>query len=151
MNHRYPDGLDCAWITSDRNGNIGAFFTAGVGPIPTHALDQAALAVEDIEERLWDLPSTSSGRLLVTVKRPDDFIAMAERGFFVYDWSDVHRVSRDMLHAYEAMAVPLRPITTRALPEDLAVLSVHLRLSEVVFAHERLVDVRKYLPCREVA
>jgi hypothetical protein len=91
----YPGQIDCVWIASDRDGHVGAFVTAGVGPIPELALNSAEpLLVEDIEEAILKLPKVSDCRLLVSIPRPDSFIDMAERGLFVYDWSDVHRTTR---------------------------------------------------------
>jgi hypothetical protein len=84
----YPDGVDCVWVAFDRDGHLGAFVTGGSGPIPVHLLAPGLLAVEDIETRLALLPRVSAAGLLVQIKRPDDFVAMAERGLFVYDWSD---------------------------------------------------------------
>ena len=41
----------------------------------------------------------------VGVPRPDDFVELAGRGLFVYDWTDIHRKRKDYLHAYELVAV----------------------------------------------
>ena len=91
----YPTGLNSVWIAKDRNGHLGAFVTGGIGPIPDRALNRDFLAVEDIEEAVCKLPLVSDSRLLVTMKRPDAFVAIAKRGFFVYDWRDVHRTERE--------------------------------------------------------
>ena len=45
----YPEGIDCVWLASDREGRVGAFITAGVGPIPAEALSSVYMPVEDIE------------------------------------------------------------------------------------------------------
>jgi hypothetical protein len=103
----YPDGLDCVWLASDRNGQLGAFVTAAVGPIPISALSGTSLPFGDVEEAICELPPVSDVRLLVQMKRSDDFIAMAQGGVFVYDWSDVHRTMRESIHAYELIAMPL--------------------------------------------
>src|SRR5215472_14947016 len=91
----YPINLDCVWIASDRDEHCAAFVTAGVGPIPALVLNNTAKSVliESIWEAILRLPKVSTCRLLVSVPRPDSFIAMAERGLFVYDWSDVHRTT----------------------------------------------------------
>ncbi|MHA6832588.1 hypothetical protein [Ralstonia pseudosolanacearum] len=145
----YPDGIDCVWIASDRNGHLGAFITAGVGPIPAEALKSVYMPVEDIEGQLCLLPIISQAELLVSVKRPDDFIDLAERGVFVYDWTDINRTARDALRVYEPVAVPTRPITTNSLPDDLAALAKVLELADVVFSTKTAVDIRAQVSCAE--
>ncbi len=107
------------------------------------------MPVEDIEGRLCQLPPVSQVQLLVSVKRPDDFIDLAERGVFVYDWTDINRTAREALRVYEPVAVPTMPITASSLPSDLAALAKVLRLADVVFAASGTVDVRAHLSCAE--
>lgn len=145
----YPEGIDCVWLASDREGHVGAFITAGVGPIPAEALSSVVMPVEDIEGRLCQLPPVSQVQLLVSVKRPDDFIDLAERGVFVFDWADINRTAREALRVYESVAVPTKPITASSLPSDLSALAKALRLADVVFAANEPVDVRAYLSCAE--
>ncbi|MBL8297959.1 MAG: hypothetical protein JNN30_06360 [Rhodanobacteraceae bacterium] len=148
MNLRpYPEGIDCVWLASDREGHLGAFITAGIGPIPVVALDAGNMPVEDVEEQLCQLPPVSQAQLLVSVNRPDDFIDLAERGLFVYDWTDVNRTGRDALHAYEPVAVPSKPIAVSSLPSDLAAFAETLRLRNVVFSAGGIVDIRVHLSC----
>ena len=146
----YPEGIDCVWLASDQEGHLGAFITAGIGPIPVAALDPSHMPVEDIEERICQLPLVSQARLLVSVKRPDDFIDLAERGLFVYDWTDINRTAREALHVYEPVAVPSTPITASSLPSDLAALAKILRLADVRFTASDAVDIRAHLSCAEV-
>jgi hypothetical protein len=145
----YPQGLDCIWLASDREGHVGAFITAGVGPIPVEALSSVYMPFEDIEGRLCQLPPVSQAQLLDSVKRPDDLINLAERGVFVYDWTDIHRTAREDLRVYEPVAVPTKPITVSSLPSDLAALAKVLRLADVVFAAGEAVDIRAHLSCAE--
>ena len=145
----YPEGLDCVWIGSDREGRVGAFVTGGEGPIPARALLSHRLSVEDIEGRLSELPSVTFATLLVPLSRPDDFVELARRGFFAYDWTDVHRTSSEALHAYEQIAVPGTPISARELPADIAALLEGMVLN-VSFAQDAKIDVTKYLDCRRV-
>lgn len=143
----YPEGIDCVWLASDRDGHLGAFVTAGVGPIPAEALDSAYVSVEDIEGQLCQFPTVSQVQLLVSVKRPDDFIDLAARGMFVYDWTDINRKAHEALGVYEPVAVPIAPITIASLPSDLAALAKALRMADVVFAGGAAVDVRRQLRC----
>lgn len=145
----YPEGIDCVWLASDREDRLAAFITAGVGPIPLKAFNPACVPVEDIEGRLCQLPPVSQARLLVSVKRPDDFIDLAERGLFVYDWTDISRITREALQVYEPVAIPTMPITTASLPSDLATLAKVLRLDCLAFADGGCVDIRSHLSCAE--
>jgi len=63
----YPEGIDCVWLASDREGRGGAFITAGVGPISAEALSSVYMPVEDIEGHLCQLPPVSQVQLLVSV------------------------------------------------------------------------------------
>jgi hypothetical protein len=142
----YPEGSDCVWIGSDREGRVGAFVTGGEGPIPAGALLSHRLSVEEIEGRLSELPLVTSARLRVPLKRPDDFVALARRGFFAYDWTDVHRTTSEALHAYEQIAVPETPISARELPAEIAALLEGIVLN-VSFAQDTMIDVTKQLDC----
>jgi hypothetical protein len=143
----YPEGEDCVWIGSDREGRVGAFVTGGEGPIPAGVLLSHRLSVGEIEGRLGELPSVTSALLLVPLKRPDDFMELARRGFFAYDWTDVHRTSSEALHAYEQIAIPETPISAVELPAEIAALLEGITLN-VSFAQVTKIDVTKYLDCR---
>jgi hypothetical protein len=145
----YPDGVDCVWVASDRNDNLGAFVTGGVGPIPLQVLNRVFVSVEDIEVRLCELPKSSELRLLVSMKRPDDFICIAERGFFVHDWRDIHRTARESTHVYELIAVPLHPISVDALSEPLRTVAASVRFGSIAFVDGDALDVRALVECRE--
>jgi hypothetical protein len=56
----YPDGYDVVWLASDRLGQLAAFITAGVGPIPIWALDYPELSILDIEDSICGLPKSSN-------------------------------------------------------------------------------------------
>jgi hypothetical protein len=131
----------------DRDGRVGVFVTGGEGPIPADALLSERVSVEDIEARLHELPSITSAKLLVSLPRPDDFLNLAQRGLFVYDWTDVHRVAAAKLNSYELLAVPDAPIVAAQLSKDVAPLVEGMVLN-VSFAHERLIDVTQFLNCR---
>lgn len=149
MERPYPDGVDCVWLAADRDGHLGAFVTGGVGPIPVQALNSEYASINETEERICELPRVSSAQLLVVVKRPDDFIALAERGVFVYDWSDVHRPACESIHAYEPVAAPTKPITVDALPDEIAALVEGIRLERIAFADGQALDIRAHMNCRE--
>lgn len=141
----YPEGLDFVWLASDSRGHLGAFITAGMGPVPIAALDNAIPSIEDIENSLCQLPQITQARLLVSVKRPDDFIDLAERGLFVYDWTDINRTKNHSINAYEPVALPDTPIDINALPTDLASLAKTICLSKIDFSEGNALDIRKHL------
>lgn len=110
-NQIYPAGFDFVWIGRDEKGRLAAFVTAGGGQIPKSLLGKSGEMLCDIERAILDLPKVSGVKLHVEVPRPDDFIAMAERGFFVFDWRDVHRATKEESGCYELVATPLQPAT----------------------------------------
>ena len=143
----YPEGVDCCWLASDRIGQLGVFLTGGSGPIPAQLLLPPYL-LDDIEETILALPKASDIDLRVKVPRPDRFVALAERGFFVYDWSDVHRTEQ-YIDEYELMALPYRPLTLDLLPDSLLDTARAVRLGAVSFVSAWRVDVRAHMACRE--
>lgn len=143
----YPEDLDCGWIAADREGRVGVFVTGGRGPVPRVALLPERPPVEEIEFFLGALPSFTTARVVVQLKRPDDFVESAERGFFAYDWTDVHRAEREALGSYELIAAPDKPISIKELPKEITDLLQGIVL-DVSFTQERLIDVTKYLECQ---
>jgi hypothetical protein len=135
------------WVASDREGHVGGFVTAGVGPVPDEALREEFVPVEDVEGILRRLPKISTTRLLSAVKRPDDFVDLAERGVFVFDWADIHRSSVEAVKAYEAVAVPHHPIGVAELPGELVIVATALKFTELAFADWRQLQVCRYLKC----
>jgi hypothetical protein len=146
---RYPEGIDLVWLASDRNDHLGAFITAGAGPIPIQTLDRKSLQLTDIEGVICGMPQVPAARLLVSVPRPDSFAEMAERGVFVYDWSDVHRTTREAILAYEPVAAPTHPITVNMPPANLAEVAMGLKFAEVAFSSGQALDPRTYMRCLE--
>src|SRR5437763_1991523 len=86
----FPDGLYYAWLAVDAVGQIAVFTNAGRGPIPAAVLANRETA-DRAESLVATLPERGSCEMMVTMPRPDDFIAFARRGLFVYDWQDVNR------------------------------------------------------------
>jgi hypothetical protein len=143
----YPEDLDFGWIAADCEGRVGVFVTGGRGPVPRIALLPGRSRVEEIESLLDGLPSFTTAKAIVQLKRPDDFVEAARRGLFAYDWTDVHRSEREALGSYELIAAPDQPISVTDLPKEIADLLEGIVL-EVSFAQERLIDVTKHLECR---
>lgn len=143
----YPEGIDCCWLAYDRDGHLGVFVTSGRGPVPVPALLET-YPLDDIEERLLALPKASDIDLRVRMPRPNRFVAFAERGVFVFDWSDVHRTEA-YIDEYELVAFPYRPLTLDQLPDDLADAARSIRFNQIAFASAWRIDVRAHLTCRE--
>lgn len=145
----YPVGLDYCWLASDRVGQLGLFLTGGSGPIPMQApLPQDPL--DTIEKAILDLPKASDIERRVRTPRLGNFAALAERGFFVYDWSDVHRTEQ-YIDEYELIALPYRPVTLDQIPPGLADMARGVRLGAIAFASAWRVDLRAHMACREAA
>jgi hypothetical protein len=143
----YPEGVDRSWLASDREGHLGVFVTGGCGPIPVLALLRD-YPLDAMEEQLLKLPTTSDAHLPVRMPESSVFVQLAERGLFVYDWSDVHRTKAEQIGEYELTALPYRPLTLDLLSDDLADAARSVRFN-VAFQTAWLVNVRAHLPCRE--
>lgn len=139
----YPHALDCAWIASDRQGHVAVFITAGEGPIPPQALRGDFFPVNEVEPRVLGLGIRPDQAVtnLSDAPDPSSYIALAQRGVFVYDWTDFTR-SCESLNAYELLARPLLPITCADLPIDLREVAQAVNFPDVCFADSTLVAVK---------
>src|SRR5579864_3977466 len=144
----YPQGLDCVWLATDSDGHVGAFVSAGVGPIPERVLSYEHGVIEDIEKRLMLLPTISIAQPLIANDVPS-FVALAERGLFVYDWSDVHRTDKEATRTYEPVAVPVNPMAAADLPEQLRGFARCAIFDHCRFTDRRALCVASFLACRE--
>ncbi len=142
----YPRGVDCVWIASDAKGHIAAFVTAGVGEIPRGVLSLTGeISVEDLEAELCLLPVNTSAKMLVSVKRPDDFIDLAERGMFVYDWTDIYRTSDSYVKKYEAVASPEMPLMINNLPSRLLSIANNMNFKKIDFTIQLQLKVSDFV------
>ena len=146
-NEKYPVGIDCGWLGEDSLRNIGIFITAGVAPIPIHALAISGIAVEDVEALVLDLPKIGEAELLINVPSPDSFIGLAERGLFVYDWQDVHCAHQDATGAYVAVAIPSKPIKSNELSGILAVIATTTVFEKETFLNSKQINVNNWFEC----
>lgn len=140
MTYQYPEGIDCVWIASDQDGHLAALVTAGVAPIPIDILNNPVVDIQDIEQLICNLPKITKSNLVIQVPRPDDFIDMAERGFFVYDWHDVHRTESDKTNLYELIATPNIPIQLNVLSNQLADLAKKIKFTNISFTNSLMLD-----------
>src|SRR3569623_1159708 len=112
---RYWDG-DGAWLAIDAQGRVAVFTTAGVAPIPTVVLD--GYRESSPEDLVNKLPVIGGYGLRVKYPRPADYTGFAARGFYAYDWQDVHRTS-DFSRGYDLIAVPSIPAAASDLGPEL--------------------------------
>ena len=102
-------GREFDWAARDRQGKVGYFSTAGAAPIPGTCLSGEA-AFETLFEDVMQLPVISTVEIVDKSSREiSDWIAVAERGLYAYDWS------RQTL-CYELVAKPNQPIPAESLP-----------------------------------
>lgn len=108
---KYTDGIDLVWVCVDKDGYIGAFVTAGIGEIPEIILENNNLLFEKIEDEILSLNKSSNVILTAQLPKSEDFMEIAKRGIFVYDWDNYHQEYSSQPQAYELIATPTTPIT----------------------------------------
>jgi len=143
----FPRAFDWVWLACDRDDLVAAFVTAGTGPIPTAVLD-STLPVEKIETLICSLPSTTGARSLLSKGEGDatSFMALAQRGLFVYDWHGVHSVGMHT-RSYELVAVPDTPVRLDAFPDELAKFARLVRLDHLSFVDEKAIEIGLHTEC----
>lgn len=142
----YPEQIDCLWLATDIEGNVAALVTAGEGSIPQAVLDQL-FPIEEIGMLVMELPLVTAARLRVPLPRPDDFLDLAGRGIFAYDWSDIHRTLSQAMHAYELIAVPEMPVKATDLPAEVATIAQTV-VFETRFEDTSHLNPERFKPCR---
>lgn len=109
------------WLATDLDGFVGYFSTAGAGPVPTASVQDGEL-LEDALDRIRALDRVCDGVPVAGVLNPRDWIDVAERGIFAYDWSHTTR-------QYELVAEPARPVRLHDLLDPkIRSLAAHVRL-----------------------
>jgi hypothetical protein len=87
------------WLCSDADGFVGFFATAGAGPVPSSAVDLA----DAMDTAIHEMRKRPAATVAVDIRQlaPDisEWIAVAERGIFAFDW-------RIASAAYEVIARP---------------------------------------------
>lgn len=140
---KYPYDWDLEWLAVDLDGSIAVFTTGGRGPLPIKGYEEYSR--EEFSDTVWELPKTSSYELLVDLPRPDDYIQLSEKGFFTYDWADVHRV--DGKHnRYELQSRPTKPLKLDKLPSIISDV-VRSIVLPIRFTELSEVDVSVYIEC----
>ena len=147
----YPEGVDWVWVGVDSKGHVAAFVTAGIGPAPGHILGEHRPSIdpEGTEERISDLPRVSEAIVPPSQERHSSFVELAERGFFVFDWTDVHRTLVESKGNYEKVAEPASPLALAQLPADLRLAASSVQFDDVTFSAVSSIDVRRHFRCAE--
>lgn len=127
-----PDLGEFDWFAVDGSGHIGHFVDAGFGPVPA-AVFARLHELRDLNKRILQLPVVGSakGHLSGSI---DDWLEMARRGLFSYDW-------KHWKGPYRRAATPSHPISLADVP-------AHLRelLQVVTWPEVRLADSWKVRP-----
>ena len=142
----YPLGWDYAWLAADAAGHVAIFTNAGQGPIPTAVLADRR-ASDRAELLIKALPERSDCQMLVTLPRPEDFIACVRRGLFAYDWQDCHR-DTGQSHRYELLARPTAPVTVEELTGEVVALIGRVRFQSLRFAESLAIAVEDHVESR---
>jgi len=141
--NNYPEGLDCVWVASDDFGHVGAFVTAGMAPVPAVTLSAAYGDILAVGDHLLTLSPVSRAIAERDGTSIADFTTLAERGIYVFDWTDIHRTGKNRLGAYEKMASPDRPLTCDKLTGFLKNCASLAKVYGVNFAEEAFVSAAK--------
>jgi len=134
---------DFEWYALDRQGHVAFFTSGGLAPIPLPVF------------RSWPGYSAANGffqalgarggyRLHAAgaaMPRPADWVEMAERGLFAYDWCDPSGTvyggpygNGAPSRPYRLIASPADPLTVDALPAELREWLQPLRFEALEFA-----------------
>ena len=144
----YPH-CDYVWIAADTGGNVAALVTAGQAPIPTAIIGMKENAIAFMEQWALELPVLGEAEMLVSCPKPDSFLELGKRGFFVYDWTDSGKVRVDELSAYELICRPSCTLTLEGLDERLLQVVDNLGPFPMEFAKCATIDPRLFVPCME--
>lgn len=143
----YPAGIDCLWVASDSSGNLAAFVTAGIAPIPIIALSRKYGGILELGNKLIELPQITEALVVDNWGRLDDFVSLSQRGFFTFDWRDVHRLKSEYVNGYEKVTVPVCPKKMQDLDVFLQNCVSLVKLTGVDFADVSLIKVQSVVQC----
>lgn len=104
-------GSEYDWVATDSLGHLGYFTSAGFGGVPEEIVAFGERMYE-VCDRVDALPFISEATLVSSRPSRSDWIEVARRGFFAFDWSYEQR-------AYELIAVPEKPLLSTDLQDEL--------------------------------
>jgi hypothetical protein len=104
-------GEEFDWTCCDVEGFCGYFSTAGVGIVPRPLLAKLD-DFQNVADDILSLPARGDAVFDSKGTKPIfDWIEIAKRGFFAYDWSRADRV-------YRLLATPSVPLRVNDIPTD---------------------------------
>lgn len=136
---------DWTWVGQDRNGLLATFTTAGEGPSPISLFNLAKRdEIYSIEDEVLKLPEVSSVILnpKINYKTVESFLKLSRRGFFSFDWSDVHEKGSHKKRVYELVSEPKTPLKFSSLSRDESKLLFVISLPEVDFTLRDIESIR---------
>ena len=110
---------DFEWYAVDRDGFIAFFTSAGFGPIPIVVFRSESLYFE-ITRTISDLSCCGGHRINIAGQlypKPEDWVRMAQRGLFAYDWDSSNAGQYVSCQPYQLIASPARPMNISELPQ----------------------------------
>jgi hypothetical protein len=137
------EGGEFDWFAVDGVGHIGHFATAGFGPVPIPILERLD---EGRTDELWELRERSLGLPIVGAANGrlpghiDDWLEMARRGLFSYDW-------QHWSGPYRLAASPSAPIRVTELPTELREYICLVVWPSIRFAELQAVRPEELCPC----
>lgn len=139
MNSEGIRGLEFDWFATDADGCIGHFATAGFGVVPGAVLARLD-DLRHLDEQVLKLPVIAEA----TAHLPgsiEDWLEMARRGLFAYDW-------QHWCGPYRRAATPSRALRITDLPTVLADALRIVEWPDVRFAEMREVRPEALCACR---
>jgi hypothetical protein len=125
-------GIEFSWLAVDEVGHVGLFTTAGEGPVPDSALPQSEQDFE-AQDQILEMRERSECKLHMPYPRPDDYVAVARRGVYAFDWADIHETISQCAHRYRLVGEPKSPLVVSELPSALQVRAFATRIPGVFF------------------
>ena len=122
---------DFEWFAVDRVGHLAFLTSAGFGPVPK-VVFKSKPEYFMVREMLLALPFRGDFELreLGPQKRiAKDWIEMARRGLFGYDWNPTRTDFALDCHPYEIVAAPKKPLLVSELPSPIKECLVAVRFS----------------------
>jgi hypothetical protein len=75
-------------------------------------------------------------------------VALAQRGFYAFDWRDIHRTTQDAVGMYELIAAPTTPIELDQLPVSIGQVAWPVTFATATFNGKVILDVLAHAECR---
>ena len=137
----YPEGTDAEWFGIDALGYVGRFTTGGVGPVPKKVIDAKLPWFYETN----NLGVSSRVKMLKELPRSDDFLDLAKRGIYGFDWDDVHRSKKNERKRYELISKPLTPILFDKIQEFFSQSRPVVTFENIEFNNSHWIDLTSNL------